>query len=151
MKFHKQRFEHKPEEGSIGDCHRTAIACILDLDPEDIPHIDVSTWNDPKAFQNHFVKELKKLGYGYFDVAYQSELHAILDFIGAINPDTYYLIGGTSSRGFGHTVVGLNNKIIHDPSPLGGEPIVGPMPDGYYWITVLVPIQFKANQNQNHD
>ena len=38
MKFHKQLYRHDPENGVWGDCYRTAWACLLDLEPEDVPH-----------------------------------------------------------------------------------------------------------------
>ena len=34
----KQMFLHDPDNGVWGDCQRTAIACILDRDVEDVPH-----------------------------------------------------------------------------------------------------------------
>ncbi len=45
MKVQKQLFRHKPAEGIYGDCHRTAIACVLDMDAKDVPH-----FMDGKAF-----------------------------------------------------------------------------------------------------
>lgn len=38
MTPHKQLFRHKPAEGMWGDCARTVIACMLDLEPEAVPH-----------------------------------------------------------------------------------------------------------------
>jgi hypothetical protein len=41
VRFTKQLFRHKPDEGVFGDCFRTAIACILELDAiptEDVAH-----------------------------------------------------------------------------------------------------------------
>jgi hypothetical protein len=38
MTPHKQRFRHDPANGIYGDCWRTAIACLLDIQPEEIPH-----------------------------------------------------------------------------------------------------------------
>ena len=44
MTPHKQLNRHRPEEGVFGDCYRTAIACLLDLRPQDVPHVaDTST------------------------------------------------------------------------------------------------------------
>lgn len=35
----RQLHRHRPDEGSIGDCYRTAIACLLGLtDPAEVPH-----------------------------------------------------------------------------------------------------------------
>lgn len=38
MKFHKQRFLSDKANGIFVDCMRTAIACILDLEMDDVPH-----------------------------------------------------------------------------------------------------------------
>ena len=38
MKFYKQLHKHDPDNGVWGDCHRTAIGCLLDIEPELIPN-----------------------------------------------------------------------------------------------------------------
>jgi len=38
MKFYKQKYLHDPGNGVIGDCYRTAIGCILEIDPMELPH-----------------------------------------------------------------------------------------------------------------
>ncbi len=37
MLQHRQLFLHEPERRSFGDCHRTALACLLNLPPEEVP------------------------------------------------------------------------------------------------------------------
>jgi hypothetical protein len=37
MKFNKQLVEYDPVNKIFGDCMRTAIRCILNLRPEDVP------------------------------------------------------------------------------------------------------------------
>lgn len=34
----KQRYKHDPENGVWGDCHRAAVASVLDLALDDVPH-----------------------------------------------------------------------------------------------------------------
>lgn len=46
----------------------------------------------------------------------------------------YYLLGGDAGRGTGHTVVGFGGTIVHDPHP-DNVGLIGPMDDGYYWVT----------------
>ena len=44
----KQLYRHKPTEGSYGDCWRTCLACILDRNPETIPHYYSTLWDEGK-------------------------------------------------------------------------------------------------------
>ena len=38
MTPYKQLNHHDPDNGIIGDCYRTAIACLLDLPPDALPN-----------------------------------------------------------------------------------------------------------------
>ena len=40
MRPQQQKFKHDPANGSYGDCFRTALACILDLDRDEVPHFN---------------------------------------------------------------------------------------------------------------
>ncbi len=138
MKPLKQQFRHKPEEGIFGDCHRTAIAVILDCDPLDLPH------------------EHRHLGAAEFHKLYDGWLNArgieriSLPFPGeglsveqalavpvVWNPNLPCIFGGTSGTGVNHSVVAFGGAIFCDPS-LTDAGIVGPCDDGYYWIDWLV-------------
>jgi len=35
----KQIYFHNPEKGSHGDCYRTCIACILEIEPVEVPKL----------------------------------------------------------------------------------------------------------------
>lgn len=61
-------------------------------------------------------------------------LRCILHNMAVVNRGTYYLLTGTSRNGCGHTVVCLNNDIIHDPA-IDSSGIVGPAEDGCFWLT----------------
>ncbi|MES2685718.1 MAG: hypothetical protein V4706_02790 [Pseudomonadota bacterium] len=143
MQFHKQLFHHKPEEGIYGDCHRTAIACLLDKLPKDVPHFGVH-FNDGKAFEAA-VKEFLQL-HDLFPMqfAFTGELQPILDYMGASNPGIHYMLCGRSRTGVNHTVVALDNAIVWDPS-ITDAGIVGPCDDGYFWIMTL---SYKKAQPQ---
>ena len=138
MTPHKQLFRHRPDDGSIGDCWRTTFACLLDLLPEEVPHFTEHCWNDtPKA--NAAARAwLATRGLGFVELAYQSGLDSVLASVAACSPNTYYLLGGNSRTGVGHSVIALNDQIVWDPS-LDDTGITGPMDDGYYWVTWLVP------------
>jgi len=53
MRPQKQKFAHKPDEGVFGDCFRTALAAILDLDRDDVPHFNEGAMFDSRAETSH--------------------------------------------------------------------------------------------------
>lgn len=144
----KQLFRHRPAEGTIGDCHRTAIACLLDLEPEAVPHYGELYFNDPDGarFNKAFEDWLSRRGLRTAIIVYNGDsLADVLAAIGAQNKGAYYLLGGTSLTGVNHTVVCCGGEIAHDPS-IDDVGITGPCDDGYYWVTFLVPASMYAKE-----
>lgn len=104
---HKQTILAGDPQGRQGNCWQTAIASILDLPVEDVPHfvqIDedggtnwwLGTWN--------FINDL-----GY-------------DFVvlrGHPDTDEHYLVSGLSPRGIDlhHVVIYQHGMMVHDPHP----------------------------------
>jgi hypothetical protein len=144
MKVQKQRFRHNPSAGVYGDCHRTAIACMLDLDAEQVPHFGEG---GPEAVEFHarVGDFLKGMDLRAVNVIFACSLAEVLEHQKAMNPGVLYLLGGTSRNGTGHTVVGCGGEIVCDPS-IDDSGIVGPMDDGFIWITYLIPASFCAEQ-----
>lgn len=142
MRFQKQAFRHQPEEGIYGDCHRTVLACMLDMDRDDVPnfgkdyidnvkfHIEVNAW-------------LRTQGYKETHFAFNVPLDQVLKTLGDIFTDTYYILGGNSKNGVGHSVICCADQIVWDTS-LDDSGIVGPMDDDLYWVTILTPIRFTT-------
>lgn len=138
MTPHKQLFRHKPEEGVIGDCWRTCIACLLDLHPSEVPHFTDGSWNDSAATTAKTRAWLRSRGLGFVELAYSGDLEAVMASLAANAPGAYYLLGGNSRTGCGHSVIACGSEIVWDPSQTDAG-IVGPMDDGYYWATFFVP------------
>lgn len=132
---HKNRIKHDPEAGQYGDCHRACVATILGLDPDQVPHF-YGNWDqgEGEALLREFLGEFNLVQY---HVLYTSEatVDEILRVTGAMGPGVPMILGGLSSAGVGHSVVLFNGEIYNDPS---GSGIVGPLPDGFYWVTVFV-------------
>lgn len=150
----KQKNRHKPEEGLIGDCHRTCYACLLDMDRDSVPNFgevgfDISKegGGNRREFSAACKAWLTSQGYAEFMVGFGATLQEVQDFMRECNPGQYYILGGLSSTGVNHSVIGCDDQIVWDPS-LNDSGIVGPCePDGLYWITILVPIsQVKVGQ-----
>lgn len=138
MIFQKQAYRHRPEKGEYGDCHRTAIACLLGVDRDTVPNFGVHYGNGT-AFADAERAFLKSIGLASVSVVYSGELDDVLRTMGAVNPNAYYLLAGTSKTGLGHSVIGHGGKILWDPHP-DDVGIVGPMEDSLYWVTFLVPL-----------
>lgn len=141
MTPHTQRIKHDPKNGQWGDCYQTAIACLLDMDPEDVPHF---MHGDSENAYKKTSEWLRGRGYNRFTMPYFTyNIQLILDIMKVNNENIYYFIQGKSSVGANHIFIGLNDKIVHDPSGRNETPY-GPCDEGYYWVEVLVPLQVCA-------
>lgn len=129
----KQRNRHRPEDGVYGDCHRAAVASILELAIDDVPHF-MDGDPDLAEYNRRETTFLKSRGMVRIMIAYPSKLDDVLMTMEALNPGTHFILGGNSKNGCGHSVVACDGAIVHDPS-LDESGIVGPMSDGNYWVT----------------
>lgn len=144
MKFHKQRFLHDPDNGQYGDCHRTAIACILDLELDDVPHFLYDNC-DGNEFDRREREFLSKRGLIMINIPFAGTLDEVLQSIKHNSPGAVFLLAGKSPRGTCHSVVCFDGKIIHDPHPDGGG-VVAPCSD-YWWAQFLSPV-IKVNHEK---
>lgn len=145
MKFHKQRFRHRPEQGEFGDCCRTVYACLLGFEPEDIPNFGVH-YADRDAFHEAERGWLNAIGYTTFLTGISGEwpLDQVLAFTKGANAQAYLMLTGTSRTGCNHVVIVKDGEIIHDPS-LDDAGIIGPAADGNWWIEAITPL-LKHNE-----
>lgn len=126
---------------SNGDCFRTALACLLDVERlENVPHF----FNDnPPADEGwNAVREWLLVHKKLFMVTipYSSKLEDLLECMKFQNPGIFYLLQGRSEVD-DHVVICFEDKIIHDPAsyPPRKDSLVGPSSDGYYWVKFFVP------------
>ena len=146
MTPYKQLFPYDPKNGMIGDCYRTAIGCLLDMPPQDVPHFigDVTTYDEETdtcetgdalpAIQAW----LRLRGLCVISIGFNcEEVQHVLDVLQSQNTIGWYcLLGGKSSNGTDHVVVCKDGYIVHDPS-LTDSGIVGKESDGYFWVLFL--------------
>lgn len=142
MKPQKQKYLHRPEEGQFGDCYRTCLACLLDMDRDDVPHF--VTTMDPGEWERNVQPRvdawLRERGFVELALPASGEcdLDTILQMISSRG--VYTILTGTSATGCNHCVVVGPDQTIHDPGR--DDPgIVGPADDGFWWLSVLVPAQ----------
>lgn len=130
--------KHDPENGTYGDCHRVCFAMVLGLEPEHVPHFyRDGDKGDRQEQENSIHAFLDGLGLVLVNVAYPVEDYdLILSTFASMAPNLAYILSGVSRSGCGHSVVCFGGEIFHDPT---GNGIVGPMEDGYYWVTMFCP------------
>jgi len=138
MKFHKQLFKHEPEKGVFGDCFRTSIGCLLDLEPGEVPHFYAEPGATRESVEDHIQGFLENRGMRLIDVPYMmgqkmKPEEFLASVLAKMYPNIPVLFSGTSRTGCNHTVIAYNDAILHDPS-LTGAGIIGPCDDGHYWI-----------------
>ncbi|MGE8281112.1 MAG: hypothetical protein ACN6O2_11810 [Stenotrophomonas sp.] len=143
-----QLFRHEPHNEIFGDCHRTALGCLLDLEPWQVPHFTQLANTVPgyewEAGQAAF---LASMGLCSADVLFGGDgpIEGVFDFMQSRNPKAYYLLGGRSPRGTNHTVVCCGGGYAWDPHPDGGF-LVGPLSNGFYEITFLMPLAMQFQE-----
>lgn len=134
----KQIFKHDPSVGIYGDCHRTVLACLLNLHPESVPHFGAMYWNDTVAWDAAVLEFLKGFDLSLVRVMFDATIGTIFEHMDAINPNVYYMLTGKSRNNTHHIVICKGSEIIWDPAQ-DDSGIVGPCDDGYYWIEHLIP------------
>ena len=149
MKIQKQKYRHDPDNGVFGDCYRTCVAMLLDLDRDDVPHFskDADLDQDGIDATQRLREWLKPRGLSTFIVLYPDEhdLEEILQATASMNPGLPMMLVGESKRyaGIGHVVIIQDGKILADPSDSG---IKGPI-NGYYWVEIVCILNGRALEN----
>lgn len=141
MKTYKQLIRHDPSTQTCGDSYRTALACLLEVPPEEVAHIPASAWGDDDLFHEHFDNVLLEFGYVTTTTTYGCSLPDLLRTQQLHNPGVYYLLMGLGNNGTNHVVIGCGNKIVWDPCP-DESGIIGPCETGVFYVSFLVSIKF---------
>lgn len=134
--------DHSESSGKFGDCHRTCIAMILDLDRDEVPHFMDGVPNDADAESPEAqaaeqaerdwlaARGLVPVHWGYDG---HTSLTEILTALGRTVRGSAVILGCTSGGGFNHSVVVYEGRIYN---PAGGNgTIAGPMRDGFWVVT----------------
>lgn len=154
MMYQTQAFFHDPAIGVYGDCYRTAIACVIDMERDAVPHffheIDKKGGEDPADWSDRvyaaLVEWLREKGWEIYRVAYSTEafptLRDLLDYHRSRYERGLWLLTGESRSGCNHVVVCRGGTILWDPS-INKSGIIGPCLEGHWEVEILVPIHFE--------
>ncbi|RWK61816.1 MAG: hypothetical protein EOR85_12885 [Mesorhizobium sp.] len=136
MRFVKQLFRHDPANGVYGDCYRTVVACLLDLDHEQVPHRHEVLSNEEQC--GAMDAFLRDRGVQTIRIALNGgDVDGALAVAVTLSDGLPYLFSGQSRNGTNHVVIARDDRIIHDPS-LDDSGIVGPTDVGQFWVEWLV-------------
>lgn len=142
MKPQKQLLRHNPP-AAYGDCFRTAIAIVLDLEASDVPHfMDGGVSGDEGAERAEAFLNARGLTAINIVCDGSRTLQSVLDSIAGTNlrEKPVFLLTGKSRNGCAHVVVACNGDIVCDPS-IDDSGIIGPCDDGFYWLTFFGSLQ----------
>lgn len=132
-----QLINNDPENGQYGDCYRTCIASILEIEPEKVPHFYQT--GEPGSLEK--VRDwLYKYDCYLIDVAFRNNnIIELLRMLNSSYRNIYCIISGQSDRGYDHACVLYNGEIIHDPHP-SKKGINRPCSTGYYHVEAIVKL-----------
>lgn len=145
LKLQKQRYLHRPEEGTFGDCHRTCIASLLGLDRDEVPNWGLH-YKDGDAFDKACTEYLASQGLRRIVLPLHTENgrpEEALEWMKRNNPSVYYLLTGQSKNGTNHVVIAKDDAIVWDPSLDNSGIVSGCQYDGeptnWFWIDIHIP------------
>ncbi|MER8983928.1 hypothetical protein [Mesorhizobium sp. M0843] len=124
MRFQKQRYN--TADPDLGDCFRTSIAVILELDRDDVPLFPASDGPGQSAAAAEWLRERGfDIMETWFEAASPAEAFGTMHkWLGDEYP---YVLYGATSQNTCHAVVGCGAEMVWDPSHYDAT-IVGPMP-----------------------
>lgn len=133
----KQKFRHDPDNGIYGDCSRTALAMLLGLERDSVPHFYDPACKAQEADRRR-TEFLASRGLASVSFALRAaEVKDALRFMKVYNPGAPYILVGTSRNNCLHEVVCFEDSIVADPA-LDDSGITGPDEFGNFWVTVVV-------------
>lgn len=137
MTPHKQLFRHEPEKGIYGDCYRTAVACLLDIEPHEIPHAHADHATAAEYPVRRWLEER-----GLMIVTVNADpsmtMDEVLEALGQRYPGVHCLLGGASPRGdCDHVVIVRDGQMVWDVSE-GDGGLVGPSKTSGFWSAEFI-------------
>jgi hypothetical protein len=142
MRPQKQRYRYAAP-GRTGDCHRTCIAMILNMDRDAVPHfMDGLPTDGSAADASYAAAELMELQWlarrgltsVHIAVPGEADLATILEMNLVQMHGAPVVLGCTSSANLtqDHSVV-IYRGAVYNPNSGG---VGGPMRDGMWWLTI---------------
>ena len=120
MKKFKQLIKHDPGKGQFGDCWRTVVACMLEIEPAKVPHFVDGEIHFREALRrtNDYLEDfgLALLTFDLFLKNQRELFEGYREFVAFGFPKCpEFLIWGTAPTGVGHVVIANEKGFVYDP------------------------------------
>lgn len=137
----RQAFRHAPDEGMLGDCYRTAIACVLGIERDSVPHshedltgeehaVFMDAWLRPQGLRRIFMPVLG------------DDCKEVADSIYPRGGGLPFILTGSGPRSVNHVIVvhGVDDYWCPTLGSVSAEiGLIGPaLPDKYFWVEWIV-------------
>jgi hypothetical protein len=141
-----QLVSHVPSRNQYGDCTRTCVAALLDLQPELVPHFaEFSTTGFNEAEYRQRIDDFLTVhGLMWVAVPIIGSVADVLATMEHNNPGVYYIMGCRGPIG-GHHLVWFPQQIVSDPAGRTFQDRYRADDSGLVWVSFLVPIRFKSS------
>lgn len=143
-----QAFGHKPEKGVQGDCYRTAVACVLGVERDSVPHShDELSGDEANAFMEAWLhpQGLRRIAIPVGG----DEFRTIANNIFPRGSNMPFIVTGQGPREVNHCVVvhGVDDFWCPTLGSVTAEvALKGPaLPDGYFWAEWIVRLPASGN------
>jgi hypothetical protein len=137
----KQAFFHDPASGIQGDCYRTAIACVLGVDRDSVPHShDEMTGPENEVFTDAWLRPqgLRRIYIPVLGDDFKEVANAMYQRGGGLS----VIITGRGPRDVNHVIVvhGVDDFWCPTLGQVDEQvALIGPaLPDGYFWAEWVV-------------
>lgn len=117
--------------GQYGDCFRAGLASLLDLRLEDVPHFGELAKGEGEPFWRLINQWMAQRGQAIILVNGMDFRHPAREGMAPV----FHLILAFCTDGEGHTLVGLNGKIVFDPNPT--KPTLATRPENFIFGFVV--------------
>lgn len=150
---YKQLYKHAPEDGQYGDCHRTALAAILNVPQESVPNFG-EHYDCHENFVAAETEWLHSQGLASFTAPYSAKTTTLSQLLWSLKhhaPNIPVVVIVATERGLAHSIIACNGKIVLDPYTGEEEPNIEKYAgvddevtgDTYFWVQILVPASIK--------
>lgn len=153
MSGRKLKFLHQDgAKRAQDDCYRTAIACLLNLAPEEVPHVyadPATTWRDGRRQMQNWLAERGLCSFVIAVKAENNDLQPLMEWMKDYNPTACFILMGTSKNGVNHSFAVRGGTVVPDHA-LDDSGIIAPANDGHFWLELLIP-HFDPNAAMEGD
>ena len=147
MKPQRQLIKHNPESGQYGDCTRTCVAALLNLDADKVPHFGEGGVSGD-VFWERVDTYLSTHGLSAISIPFSMDVGDLLQVLKSQAPNFYCLLG-VGSPNADHSIIVVGDQLVCDPAGYDDLSRFKRDSENVVWVTFIVPSFLKASTNNS--